>query len=115
MTMGVREDRQEALFVTADELPKSQGHPFYVKLNALLREAGFDAWIEGRCRPYYEQRERRGRPSLNFRRACTSACCWWSSLGVRVNAASPGGAPDNLALQELLEHSVAGVGAGSLD
>src|SRR6185295_3209666 len=64
MTMGVREDRQEALFVTADELPKSQGHPFYVKLNGLLREAGFDAWIEGRCRPYYEQRERRGRPSL---------------------------------------------------
>jgi transposase len=64
MTMGVREDRQEALFVTADELPKSQGHPFYVKLNGLLREAGFDSWIEGRCRPYYEQRERRGRPSL---------------------------------------------------
>jgi transposase len=64
MTMGVREDRQEALFVTADELPKSQGHPFYVKLNALLLAAGFDAWIEGRCRRYYEQRERRGRRSI---------------------------------------------------
>jgi len=64
MTMGVRGDRQEALFVTADELPKSQGHPFYVKLNTLLREAGFDLWIERRCRRYYEQRERRGRPSL---------------------------------------------------
>jgi len=64
MTMGVRGDRQEALFVTADELPKSQGHPFYVKLNTLLREASFDLWIEGRCRRYYEQRERRGRPSL---------------------------------------------------
>ena len=60
MTMGVREDRQEALFVTADELPKSQGHPFYVKLNALLLAAGFDAWIEGRCRPHRPARHGRG-------------------------------------------------------
>ena len=64
MTMGVREDRQEALFVTADELPKSQGHPFYVKLNALLREAGFDAWIEGRCEACYDRDTKAGRPSV---------------------------------------------------
>jgi hypothetical protein len=33
----------------ADGLPKSAGHPFYQKLNALLAEADFDRWIE-RCR-----------------------------------------------------------------
>ena len=64
MAMGVRKDRQEALFVTADELPRSQGHPFYVKLNELLAEAGFDRWVERRCRQYYERQERRGRPSI---------------------------------------------------
>ena len=44
MAMGKRRQRQEALFVMAGELPKSAGHPFYQELNALLAEAGFDAW-----------------------------------------------------------------------
>jgi hypothetical protein len=35
-------ERQAALFLTADELPKSGGHPFYVKLNRLLAAARFD-------------------------------------------------------------------------
>src|SRR6188768_232707 len=65
MAMGKRrEARQEALFVATDRLPKSAGHPFYQRLNGLLAEAGFDAWIEGRCRQYYEMEERRGRPSI---------------------------------------------------
>lgn len=64
MAMGKRKDRQEALFITTDSLPKSLGHPFYVQLNRLLAEAGFDRWIERRCEPYYEQEETRGRPSL---------------------------------------------------
>ena len=29
-----------------------------------LAEAGFDRWIERRCRPYYEQDETRGQPSI---------------------------------------------------
>ena len=64
MAMGKRKQRQEALFVMADGLPKSPGHPFYRKLNELLAEAEFDRWIEGRCQQYYEQQEERGRPSL---------------------------------------------------
>jgi transposase len=64
MSMGKRNERQEALFVTAENLPKSAGHPFYVQLNRLLAEAEFDRWIERRCQRYYEQTERRGRPSL---------------------------------------------------
>jgi transposase len=65
MAMGKRrEERQETLFVATDRLPKTAGHPFYQRLNGLLAEAGFDAWIEGRCRQYYATDETRGRPSI---------------------------------------------------
>jgi transposase len=64
MAMGKRKPRQESLFVTADQLTPSAGHPFYQKLNALLAEADFDRWIERRCVAYYEGEEKRGQPSL---------------------------------------------------
>jgi transposase len=65
MAMGRRKtDRQDGLFITADNLPKSQGHPFYQALNRLLAEAGFDRWIEARCEPFYEQVETRGQRSI---------------------------------------------------
>ncbi len=64
MTMGKRRQRQESLFIMADGLPKSAGHPFYQKLNALLAEADFDRWIEKRCQRYYAQEEKRGQPSI---------------------------------------------------
>ena len=64
MAMGKRRQRQEALFVMADGLPKSAGHPFYQRLNSLLAEADFDRWIEKRCQRYYEQEEKRGQPSI---------------------------------------------------
>ncbi len=64
MAMGKRKPRQESLFVAADQLAQAPGHPFYQKLNALLDEAGFDRWVERRCRQYYEQEETRGRPSV---------------------------------------------------
>ena len=65
MAMGKRrEERQGTLFVATDRLPKAAGHPFYQRLNALLAEAGFDAWVEGRCRQYYATAEPRGRPSI---------------------------------------------------
>ena len=64
MAMGKRQQRQEPLFILADGLPKSAGHPFYQKLNALLAEVDFDRWIERRCQQYYEHEEKRGQPSL---------------------------------------------------
>ena|ERR1700685_4399007 len=65
MTMGKRKrERQEDLFIAVGSLPRSPGHPFYRRLNALLAEAGFDRWIESRCERYYEQEERRGQPSI---------------------------------------------------
>ena len=63
MALGRREtERQEELFVTADRLPRSPGHVFYQKLNRLLAEASFDAWVEALCEPYYA--DGRGRPGI---------------------------------------------------
>ncbi len=64
MAMGRRKTRQGTLFVSTEGLTHSAGHPFYQRLNALLAEANFDRWVEERCRQYYEQREKRGQPSL---------------------------------------------------
>lgn len=65
MAMGKwRRESQEAMFIAADRLPKSGGHPFYAKLNELLAEAGFDAWIEKRCKPYYAADGASGRRSI---------------------------------------------------
>jgi transposase len=64
MAMGKRKQRQESLFIMAEELPQSDGHPFYKKLNSLLAEADFDRWIEQRCSGFYEQEETRGQPSV---------------------------------------------------
>jgi hypothetical protein len=64
MAMGRRKtERERPLFLLADDLPKSGGHPFYARLNQLLAEAGFDDWIEARCRRYYDERPI-GRPSI---------------------------------------------------
>jgi hypothetical protein len=64
MSMGRRKRRQESLFVATADLARSPGHPFYRKLNALLAEAEFDRWIEGRCAPYYESSDLPGRESI---------------------------------------------------
>lgn len=54
MALGKRKtEQQQELFVSADRLPRSPCHVFYRKLNDLLAEAAFDAWLERLCRPYY--------------------------------------------------------------
>jgi transposase len=60
--MGTRQDEQSALWVATDDLPKSPGHPFYTRLNALLDAHGFDRFVEGQCRGFYAKVM--GRPSL---------------------------------------------------
>jgi len=62
MALGKRKDEQQEAWVATTDLPRSPGHPFYRKLNQLLAEAGFDAWLESLCRPYYA--EQNGRPSI---------------------------------------------------
>jgi len=43
-------------------LPKSPGHPFYTRLNAVLEAADFDRFVEGLCAQFYAPVM--GRPSL---------------------------------------------------
>jgi transposase len=62
MAMGTRQSEQASLWVATAELPKSPGHPFYTRLNALLDAAGFDRFVEGQCVRFYAPVM--GRPSL---------------------------------------------------
>jgi hypothetical protein len=62
MTLGRQGERQTELMVGWAELPRSPGHAFYDRLQAVLVEAGFDGFAETRCEPYYATG--RGRPSL---------------------------------------------------
>ena len=52
---------QDDLVATWAEMPRSPGHAFYDRLQA-LKEAGFDAFVEDLCKPYYAPRM--GAPSL---------------------------------------------------
>src|SRR5271154_3318200 len=60
--MGTRQSEQASLWVVSAELPKSPGHPFYTRLNALLDAADFDRFVEGQCARFYAPVM--GRPSL---------------------------------------------------
>jgi len=64
MAMGTRKDQeqQEKMWIPQASLAKGARHPFYQRLNQLLEESRFDAFVEGRCQRFYA--EKRGRPSL---------------------------------------------------
>ena len=63
MSMGEhRERRQEELFISHGDLPKSQGHPFYRRLNEILKAKGFDTFAEEQCQRFYA--EVMGRPGM---------------------------------------------------
>ena len=62
MALGRQGERQVELMVGWAELPRSPGHVFYDRLQAVLVEAGFDGFAEQQCAPYYASK--RGRPSL---------------------------------------------------
>lgn len=64
MAMGRRErERQEELFVPTARLAAVEAHPFYRRLNGVLADAGFDAFVEAHCAPFY-QAHGPGRPSI---------------------------------------------------
>jgi len=63
MAMGKRQRQdQQPLFVSYEDLPRSEGHPFYRTLNKLLAAHNFDSWVEEVCRPFYAPVM--GRPGL---------------------------------------------------
>ena len=57
-----RHARQATMWVATADLPMGAGHPFYARLTRVLDEAGFDAFVEGQCAPFYATTV--GRPSL---------------------------------------------------
>jgi len=61
--MGKRKRaRQASMWVATTELPRAASHPFYARLNQLLREHGFEDFVEAQCAAFYA--ETLGRPSL---------------------------------------------------
>ena len=60
--MGKRTSQQAPIWIPTTELPVSPGHPFYVRLNAILDEAGFDRFAEEQCQAFYAPVM--GRPGL---------------------------------------------------
>jgi transposase len=63
MAMGKRKrERQPPIWVTATDLPTAASHPFYRRLNQVLRDHGFDDFAEDQCASFYA--ETMGRPSL---------------------------------------------------
>ena len=87
MAMGRRNrESQEQLFLVTHQMPQSQGHPFYLKLNKLLAAYSFDDFCEQVCEEFYA---RGGRPGLAPGIYFLSA----SSRTSARNAASHGDAP----------------------
>jgi transposase len=62
MALGRQGDRQGDLVVTWQEMPRSPGHIFYDRLQGVLIDAGFDAFAEATCKPYYAAKM--GAPSI---------------------------------------------------
>jgi len=62
MALGRQRERQGDLVVTWQEMPRSPGHVFYDQLQRALIDAGFDAFAETACKPYYAAKM--GAPSI---------------------------------------------------
>ena len=53
------------MWVATTDFPTAASHPFYARLNQLLREHGFDDFAEAQCATFYA--ETMGRPGLSDR------------------------------------------------
>ena len=62
MALGRQGEQQADLMVGWAELPRSPGHAFYDRLQAVLAQAGFDGFAEAQCARHYAGKQ--GRPSL---------------------------------------------------
>lgn len=55
-------ERQEGLWIVTSDLARTAGHPFYERLNSVLKEASFDRFVEDQCEEFYTRGN--GRPSI---------------------------------------------------
>lgn len=67
MALGKRAtERQAEFWAETGSLAAGPGHVFYDKLNRLLAEAGFDAFVEELCAPHYKAGGRGSIPPGNY-------------------------------------------------
>lgn len=63
MGMGERpQEAQRELWIPTQDIVKTEGHPFYARLNQVLAEHGFDAFAVRRCKKFYQEDGRPGVP-----------------------------------------------------
>ena len=63
MGLGEREEeKQDEFWIATQDVVRPDGHPFYRRLNEVLAERGFDAFVERRCRKFYKAGGRRSIP-----------------------------------------------------
>jgi transposase len=64
MAMGKRRRhaKQVSMWVATNDLPRSVAHPFYTRLNQILDQQDFDAYVEGLCQRFYAGDGRPGLP-----------------------------------------------------
>jgi hypothetical protein len=60
MSMGDRREDQRPIWLNVQALSEGHGHLFYQALGRLLRDEGFDAFVEEQSRPFYS--DKMGRP-----------------------------------------------------
>ena len=102
MAMGKRRrrGRQPSIWVASSDLPRSVGHPFYERLNRVLDEAGFDAFVEAQCARFYADGV--GRPSLPPGRYFRMLLVGYFE-GLDSERAIPWRAADSLSLRQFLD------------
>ena len=62
MGLGRQGDRQNSMWINCYEMPRSKGHVFYDRLQAILLKNGFDQFAETLCASFYAKS--RGRRSI---------------------------------------------------
>jgi transposase len=103
MAMGKRKAKQESLWVWTEEIARSEGHPFYQKVNEVLEQQQLDQRLEHLCRRFYKPVF--GRPSL-----APGVYFRMLLIGFLEGIDSEGGiawrVADSLSLREFLGYSV---------
>ena len=103
MAMGRRKPKQQDLWLSTQEIVKPASHPFYVKVNEVLHEKGFDRKVEQLCKRYYKPVM--GRPSMApgvyFRMLLVGYC-----EGIDSERGIAWRVADSLSLREFLGFSV---------
>ena len=90
-----RHARQKTMWVASTDLPQSAGHPFYERLNRVLDDASFDAFVEAQCAKFYTDGV--GRPSV-------APGALFPAAAARLLRGSGLGARDRVARRRLAEH-----------